>query len=94
MAEKSIGAVEAQRDLARLLRTVSGKGDRYVVEESGEAIAAVVPIELYRRWKEDRDAFFEEIERVSRRSDLSPVEADALAEEAVANVRHGGFAAG
>lgn len=92
MAERSIGAVEAQRDLAKILQTVSATGDRYVVEDRGEAVAAVVPMALYRRWKRDRDAFFEEIERVSRRAGLSPAEADALADEAVAGARRDGVA--
>lgn len=92
MAEKSVGAVEAQRDLATILRSVSGQGDRYVVEERGEPIAAVVPMALYERWKRERDALFVEIERVSRRSGLSPVEADTLADEAVAAVRRDGAA--
>lgn len=92
MAERSIGAIEARRDLEKIPRTVAVKGDRYVVEDHGEAVAAPVPIALSRRRERDRGAFFEEIERVSRRSGLSPIEADSVAEEAVASQRRAGGA--
>lgn len=85
--EKMIGAFEARRQLGKILKEVSGKGDRYVVEYHGEAVAAVVPIELYEQWKREREAFFDKLQAVSERANLAPEEADALAQEAVQAVR-------
>jgi len=51
--EKMVGAFEARRQLGKILKEVSGKGDRYVVEYHGEPVAAVVPIELYEQWKRE-----------------------------------------
>lgn len=82
-----IGAFEARRQLGKILKEVSGKGDRYVVEYHGEAVAAVVPIELYEQWKREREAFFDKLQAVSERTNLAPEEADALAQEAVQAVR-------
>ena len=85
--EKTIGAFEARRQFGRILQEVLGRGDKYVVERHGEPVAAVVPIEIYEEWKRSRAAFFEIMERAARQANLTPEEADALAEEAVQAVR-------
>ncbi len=85
--EKLVGAFEARRQLGKILKEVSAKGDRYVVEYHGEPVAAVVPIELYEQWKREREAFFDKLEAISERANLPPDEADALAHEAVQAVR-------
>ncbi len=90
MAEKLVDAVEARRRLGEILRAVSADGDRYVVEDRGEAVAVVVPVDLYERWKRDRDEFFDDLERLGRRASLSPEEADEIAEEAVNAIRRAG----
>ena len=84
--EKTIGAFEVRRSFGKVLREVS-RGDRYVVERNGEPVAAVVPIELYQRWRRERDAFFEKLHEIQDRSSVSPEEADRLAAEAVQAVR-------
>lgn len=86
--EKSIAAFEVRRQLGKVLREVAARGDRYVVERHGEPVAAVVPIEVYEQWKRGRDEFFDRINAVSERANLTPEAADALAREAVAAVRH------
>jgi len=85
--EKMVGAFEARRQLGKILKEVSGKGDRYVVEYHGEPVAAVVPIELYEQWKREREAFFDELQTIAERANLAPEEADALAQEAIQAVR-------
>jgi prevent-host-death family protein len=85
--EKMVGAFEARRQLGKILKEVSGKGDRYVVEYHGEPVAAVVPIELYEQWKHEREAFFDELQTIAERANLAPEEADALAQEAIQAVR-------
>lgn len=85
--EKMIGAFEARRQLGKILKEVSGKGDRYVVEYHGEPVAAVVPIQLYEQWKRRREAFFDKMRLTAERANLSEEEAMTLAQEAIQAVR-------
>jgi prevent-host-death family protein len=66
--ERTVDAVEAQRDSGELLREVETRGGPVVVERDGAPIAAVVPIELYRRWKRQHTAFFEQMREAAERS--------------------------
>jgi prevent-host-death family protein len=84
--EKTIGAFEVRRTFDKVLRDV-GRGDNVVVEKDGEAVAAVVPIELYEQWKKRREAFFEHMRLVAERANVPEDEAQQLIEEAIAAVR-------
>ncbi len=66
---------------------VSAKGDRIVVERNGQPIAVVVPIDVYHQWKRSRAESFDRMRQVSEQANLSPEEADRLADEAVRAVR-------
>jgi len=85
--EKVIGAFEARRNFGRILQDVAAKGDKVVVERHGEPIAAVVPIGVYEQWKRQREAFFDRMERIAQRANLSPEEGDRLVDEAIEKVR-------
>ena len=85
--EKKVGADEARRHLGQILKGVSSRGDRYVLEYHGEPVAAVVPIAVYEGWKRRREAFFDRLEEMGETADLSPEEADRLAAEAVRAAR-------
>lgn len=87
--EKAIGAFEARRQFGKILQEVAGKGDKYVVERHGEAVAAVVPIEVYQQWKRRREAFFAKMRAASERAGMPEDEADKLVGEAVRVVRGG-----
>lgn len=86
LVEKTIKAFDARRQFGKILQEVA-LGDRYVVERHGKAVAAVVPIEVYRQWKEARNAFFDKLRTVSERTNLSPEEADMVVDQAVKAVR-------
>ena len=86
--EKMVSAFEARQQLGKILESVSGRGERYVVEYHGEPVAAVVPIALYERWKRRREAFFDQLEARTARADVTEEEAGALAAESVRAVRH------
>jgi prevent-host-death family protein len=86
--ERLIPAFEARRQFGKLLQNVTVKGDTYVVERHGEPVAAMVPIEVYEQWKQQRSDFFARWRQAAERADLAPEEADALAREAVQAVRH------
>ena len=85
--EKTIGAFEARRQFGKIIHEVVANGDKYVVERHGEPVVAVVPMRVYEQWKQQRDAFFQHAQETAERSNLSPEEADRLAQEAVAAVR-------
>ena len=85
--EGSISAFEAQRCFDGVLKDVLASGESFVVERHGEPVAAVVPIKVYEQWKRGRGAFFSRIRAASERADMSPNEAQILAEEAVRGVR-------
>jgi len=87
IVEKTVGAFEMRRSLGKMLQDISARGERYIVERHGEPIAAVVPVEVYEQWKRSRNRFFEQLRRGQSNANLSPEEADALAEEAVRSVR-------
>jgi hypothetical protein len=54
-----------------------------VVERNDQPTAALVPLEVYEQWKRRREAFFNKVRDIQERIDLSPEEAEALAQEAV-----------
>jgi len=85
--EKVIPAFEARRAFGKLIQDVLVRGDQYVIERHGEAVAAVVPIEVYRQWQRRRQAFFDQMRQVSEGAGLSEQEAERLAQEAVDAVR-------
>lgn len=85
--EKSVGALEIRRNLGKVLRDIHAHGDTYIVERHGEVVAAVVPMQVYEQWKQSRSRFFARLQRAQSHADLTPEEAAALAQEAVASVR-------
>jgi len=86
--EKTVGAFEARRQFGRILQEVVARGDKYVVERHGEAVAAVVPIDIYLQWKRRREAFFDKMREVAERANVPEDEAEDLVQEAVRQVRH------
>ena len=85
--ERTISAFEARRSFGRALQDVVARGDRLIVERHGEPVAVLVPIAEYRRWKRDREAFFDRLEAVARRADVSEAEAAEAVAEAVGDAR-------
>ena len=85
--ERIVGALEARRKFGKLLRDVETKGSPVIVQRNGEPVVAVVPINLYRSWKRERDALFESIRSSGQRAGLSEEEAMELALEAQRWVR-------
>ena len=85
--EKIIGAFEARCQFGKILQEVVAKGSCFVVEHHGEPVAVVVPVEVYAQWKKARSEFFDKLRDVSERANLSPQEADKLANKAVGEAR-------
>lgn len=80
--EKTVPSQDAPGRFGDLLQGVSDKGDRYVVEQDGVPLAAVVPFALYSQWKRRREGFFGQMRETADRADLSETEALRLADEA------------
>ena len=87
MQTMTIGAFEARRNFGKIVDTVGYGGRSVVVEKNGEALVAIVPVELLRRWEGEREAFFDEMREVSERSTISEEEAAQLVADAVQAVR-------
>ncbi len=85
--EKKVAAFDARRHFGTLIEDVSAKGDKVIVERHGKPVAVVVPVEVYEQWKAARERFFDMVELAASNANLTPEEADRLAEEAVAAVR-------
>ncbi len=81
--EKTVGAFEARRQFGQILKEVSGKGESYVVEYHGEPVAAVVPMELYLKWKQRRENFIARMRTSAARAEMTPEAAIKLVEEEI-----------
>lgn len=62
--ERKLDITEARKSLASIVDRVSYQGDNYIIVRHGQAAAAVVPMDVYRRWKEERHALFQTIREV------------------------------
>ena len=91
MVETTVSAFDARRKFGKVLDRVAGGRDSVIVERHGEPVAVVIPIAVYRQWQQQRDEararFFERARQAAEHANLDPDEADALAAEAVAEVR-------
>lgn len=85
--ERSIGVSEARKELGDLVEKVQYQGESFLITRRGEPAAAVVPIEVYTYWKEQREEFFRQVRDVQEAAQLDPAEAEKLAAEAIRAVR-------
>lgn len=85
--EKIVSSQDAPGRFGDLLQGVSDKGDRYVVEQDGVPLAAMVLFALYSQWKRRREGFFGQMRETADRAGLSEAEALRLADEVKHAVR-------
>lgn len=62
--EKELGITEARKQLAHIVDGVKYEGDNYVIVRHGQPAAAIVPIEVYRQWRRERQELFDVIRRI------------------------------
>lgn len=84
--ERTVNAPEAGRQFDDLLDAVA-RGEQVVVERAGEPVAAVVPIDVYRRLRRAHAEVFDLMRTAAERASLPEDEAEALALEAQAWAR-------
>jgi prevent-host-death family protein len=83
-----IGAAEARDRFNEIVDRVHVTGETVILESLGEAMAAVVPVEMYERFMAEREARFAALDRF--RSSLPEYDEDEVladATEAVEAVR-------
>lgn len=80
--EKQIGATKARDMLRNILDEVQYKGDKYIIKRHGEPAVAVVPIQIYENWKQQRKRLLElvrEVQGANEDADPDEVMAEVLA---------------
>ena len=87
LMEKVLGVTEARKKLSRIVDQVQYQRDTYLISRYGEPAAAVVPVEVYENWQRQREELFDHIRNLQKEADLSPEQADRIANEAVAAIR-------
>ena len=86
--EKTVNAVQARQQLGRLLEEVFYQSQRVIIERAGRPMAALVPLDQYRQWQEQRAAFFAMVDEVQQRTRQVPADKlEAVIAEAVAAAR-------
>jgi len=79
--QRIIEIAEIHLTIEEVIRDVVAKGDEIVVEQDGQPVAALVPVELYQRLR--RREIGDMFQAMAERADMDPDEAEALAAEAV-----------
>ena len=80
--EKQIGATKARDMLRNIIDEVQYKGDKYIIKRHGEPAVAVVPIQIYENWKQQRKRLLQlirEVQEANENADPDEVMAEVLA---------------
>jgi prevent-host-death family protein len=62
--EKKLGVTKAREKLAEIVDQVQYQGDAFIISRHGKPAAAVVPVEVYENWKQQRRMFFDAIRKL------------------------------
>lgn len=57
--EKIIGVTEARERFRAIVDEVQYQGDKYIISRHGKPAVAVVPIQVYENWKQQRKRLLE-----------------------------------
>ena len=87
--ERVIEMSDTYLSIGEVVKDVIAKGEEIIVEQKGEAVAVVMPAELYKQWLRGREAFFNRMREISERVNMPEDEAEALIAEAIQAVRRG-----
>ena len=80
--EKTIGVTKARDEFRRIVDAVQYQGDKYVINRHGKPAVAVVPVEIYENWKQQRRRLFDlisEVQAANPDADPDEVMQDVLA---------------
>jgi len=85
--ERELGITNAREKFSNIIEQVQYQGDTIIINRHGKAAAAIVPVEVYVKWKKQRKALYDLFRQTHLLANLTPEEADRLALEAVVAVR-------
>jgi prevent-host-death family protein len=84
----TISVSDARRSLHALIQRAQREGESYIITRHGEPAATLVPVSVYEDWQgQEREAFFDLVRDMQKEADLSPEEADRVAEDAASEIR-------
>jgi len=66
--EKKVSAMEARRNLGRLLEEAYYRGDVFVIQRATKPMAVLVPLAQYHQWQLRREQFFALIDQAQERT--------------------------
>ena len=85
---KEVSKFELQRKLNEFLDGVYNNGDQLIVKQSDKPLAAIIPIQVYKRLMKQREKAFSVLDRIwAKVPKVSEEEAQTDIEEAIAEVR-------
>jgi prevent-host-death family protein len=70
--ERKVSAMQARRNLGRLLDEVCYLGDVFIIQRAAKPMAALVPLEQYHQWQLRREQFFALIDQAQERTRQIP----------------------
>ena len=62
--EKKLGVTKARAKFGEIVDQVQYQGDAFIISRHGKPAAAVVPVEVYENWKQQRRMFFDAIRKL------------------------------
>mgnify|MGYP002750773104 CR=1 FL=1 len=74
--EKELGVTEARKEFSDLVEKVQYQGDAYIISRHGKPAAAVVPVQVYENWRQQRKELYRLIRDMQDEADLDPEGAD------------------
>ena len=80
--EKIIGVTKARDEFRKIVDEVQYRGDKYVINRHGKPAVAVVPVQVYENWKQQRNRLFDlinEVQAANPEADPDEVMQDVLA---------------
>lgn len=85
---KNISTQDLKIHIGEVVDAVRLRGDRYIIERRGKAVAAIVPLTVNENDERNRRRLFDLIENVHRKNrDVPPEQIDAAIHQAVSEVR-------
>ena len=85
---KRISARDARAQFSEILGSVRFGKETVIVEKQGKHVVAIIDIDLYERWQEEREARFKVLDEIRSKSrGKTPEEVEKDVAEAVSEVR-------
>ncbi|MCX5889899.1 MAG: type II toxin-antitoxin system Phd/YefM family antitoxin [Deltaproteobacteria bacterium] len=86
---KKISAMKARQNLGQLLNEVSIRGDSYIIERAGKALAALVDMERFQQLQEDRNAALQAVKNIwQKMQEADAQEVQEAIKEAVGSAKN------